>query len=96
MLGEGFLQHLAVRLIILERLYLGDSAEAFESSEVRLVYVGKMWVRDHYIRQRLNVAQTMRESVCGQDEVSITFRIVYTWWEALVDSNLRSRADGTL
>jgi hypothetical protein len=56
---ERLFQHLAVSVIVLERTDLLDTAKSLEGSEVQLVDVGEVGIRNDYIGQRLNVPEAV-------------------------------------
>ena len=69
MFGQGFLEHLAVVLVVIEGADYGDTAKAFKSSEIEFVDVGEMGVCDDDVRQGLDVTQTVGYSARLQHTV---------------------------
>jgi hypothetical protein len=90
-------QHLAVFFVVLQRPDFGHTAEALECSQVRLVDMGEVRIRDDDVGEGLDITQAVGESMrlsmaaIGAHETSGR-----TSWAARGGSSLQSRAGGTL
>ena len=97
MLLERIFEYLTIPIIILERADLGNATKALEGSKIELVHVGEMGVCNNNIRQRLHVAQTVRDPTAPQYHCYTGFnvRACGTLWAARVCSSWPSRATAT-
>jgi hypothetical protein len=95
MLGQGFFQHLAVLLVVLQRPNLGHFSEALKSSQVRLVDVGKVRVCYHDVGQGLDVTQAVGKSAVLQRGLAWLLPVLSTSWGARVGSSSQSQSDAT-